>query len=118
MDEHGTSIINSFSRSPAPAISLDYELFAHFLDDADLTEDQKREFLEALWSIIIEFVALGFDVHPAQQAQLACGKLSQSRTNPPITGPDAVECEGPFLANDFSDATGGDSPQVAERIQK
>lgn len=53
------------------ALSLDTELYQHFLDDPALSEDAKREMLEALWSIIVDFVSLGFAVHPLQQA---CGK--------------------------------------------
>lgn len=41
--------------------------YLHYLDDEDLTEEQKYEFLENLWNIVSEFVALGFNVHPLQQ---------------------------------------------------
>ena len=32
------------------------------LGDLDITEDQKRELLETLWSIMRSFVEMGFDV--------------------------------------------------------
>ncbi len=49
----------------APRIlTLDIEKYQSYLDDADLTEDQKEEFLKALWSIIVAFVDLGFAVKP------------------------------------------------------
>lgn len=51
-----------------PQVSVDLQRYAHFLEDADLTEKQRREFLKALWSIICSFVELGFHVHPIQQA--------------------------------------------------
>lgn len=54
--------------SGKPKITLDIQAYEHFLEDADLSDDQRREFLEALWSIICSFVELGFGVHPAQQA--------------------------------------------------
>lgn len=65
-----------------PVIEVDYERYAHFLDDSDLSEDQKREFLQALWTIIVNFVDLGFGVHPLQQAgqnagQEACGQVDE-----------------------------------------
>ncbi len=49
------------------AIHIDYERYEKFLENADLTEQEKREFIDALWSIIMEFVSLGFGVHPLQQ---------------------------------------------------
>ncbi len=51
-----------------PSLTIDYELYWHYLDNSDLTDEQKREFLDALWSIIVSFVDLGFAVHPLQQA--------------------------------------------------
>ena len=119
MDETGTNIINNIiSRSPAPAVTLDYKLYEHFLEDTGLSEDQKREFLAALWSIICEFVAMGFEVHPVQQAQNACGRLGEARTNPPVLTENEVNCEGSILATDFKKAAGRDCPHVAGRIEE
>jgi hypothetical protein len=39
---------------------------ALFGEMTNLSEVQKREFLEALWSIVIAFVDMGFGVHPVQ----------------------------------------------------
>ena len=50
------------------ALSFDYEEYAPYLEDSDLTEEQKREFLETLWNIMVSFVDLGFGIHPIQQA--------------------------------------------------
>lgn len=49
-------------------LTVDVEKYQHFLDDADLSEAQKEEVLRALWSIICNFVELGYGVHPLQQA--------------------------------------------------
>ena len=51
--------------------TLDYEAYAPYLEDSNMSEAQKREFLETLWSIIVSFVDLGFGAHPIQQA---CGE--------------------------------------------
>ena len=75
--------------SSAP-LTLDFAAYAPYLEDTDMSEQQKREFLETLWSIIIGFVDLGFGVHPIQQA---CGK----------DGPN-----GKYLAPDLSDVIGSD----------
>jgi hypothetical protein len=57
---------------PAPAtrpvLTLDVSLYETYLAEGGLDEEQKREFLEALWTIIVGFVDLGFGIHPVQQA--------------------------------------------------
>lgn len=104
MDEIGTNTITTISRSPASAVTVDYDLYAHYLDDADLTEDQKREVLQAIWNIIVEFVSLGFGVHPAQQVEIACGKLFESAAKAAIPEPDALEYEDQHLTEKFENA--------------
>lgn len=75
-----------------PTLAVDVERYQEYLDGADLTDAQKQEFLQALWSIIVSFVELGFGVHPLQEV---CGKT------PKITGQgakaafDAVSSEQP-----------------------
>ncbi|MFD0917259.1 hypothetical protein ACFQ14_12635 [Pseudahrensia aquimaris] len=54
-------------RGTTPTLLIDYKKYESMLDESDLSEDQKREFLETLWSVIVGFVDLGFGVHPLQQ---------------------------------------------------
>lgn len=61
-----------------PCIVVDYERYAHFLDDTDLSEDDKRQFAQAIWSLIFDFVSLGFGVHPLQQARNGQDKSAKS----------------------------------------
>lgn len=51
-----------------PALFIDWDLYGQYLEDSDMSDDQKREFLETLWSIMVSFVDLGFGLHPTQQA--------------------------------------------------
>ncbi len=51
-----------------PALKLDVERYEKMLNDCDLTEEQRQEFLETIWTIIVGFVDLGYDIHPLQQA--------------------------------------------------
>ena len=51
-----------------PALTLDVALYERYLEDSDLTDDQKHAFLETLWSVIVTFVDLGFGIEPVQQA--------------------------------------------------
>jgi hypothetical protein len=71
--------------NPPPTLTLDVEYYQKYLDDSDLTEAQKTELLETLWAIICEFVMMGFNVHPVQQAQQSSGKDDLAGL-PPIHG--------------------------------
>ena len=66
MDEKGNELS---PKENQPGLTLDYELYQQYLDDSDLSEAQKQEFIETLWTIIVSFVELGFGVHPLQQAK-------------------------------------------------
>jgi len=52
-----------------PALTIDWELYGKYLDESDLSEEQKREFIETLWPIVVSFVDLGFGIPPLQQVQ-------------------------------------------------
>lgn len=54
-----------------PSLSIDWEAYLPFFEDEDIPDDQKQELIEALWSIVVSFVDLGFGVHPVQQV---CGQ--------------------------------------------
>ncbi|MEM6887559.1 MAG: hypothetical protein AAGA74_02215 [Pseudomonadota bacterium] len=46
----------------------DYAEFAHYLDGSEIPVDQRDEFLALLWSIMVQFAALGFGADTASQA--------------------------------------------------
>ena len=94
-------------------VTVDYEKYEWFLESADLSEDQKRQFIDALWQIIVGFVDLGFGVHPAQQAEKACGKLRENRLNRPLTAENEVEYKSKLLNKNFEDAADPESDLAA-----
>lgn len=49
-------------------LTFDPTPYLHHLAESDLTEAQKHELLETLWSIIVSFVDMGFRISPIQQA--------------------------------------------------
>jgi len=55
-------------RGQRPSLTIDYALYEKYLAESDWSENEKREFITTLWSIIVNFVDLGFGVHPLQQA--------------------------------------------------
>lgn len=48
-------------------MALDAEKYLPHFEDFDLTEDQKRATIEALWIIAESFADLAFGLHPSQQ---------------------------------------------------
>ncbi|GLQ25460.1 hypothetical protein [Sulfitobacter pacificus] len=67
-----TDVPPNFNPETAPpSLSIDWDAYLPFFEDEDISGDDKRELIEALWSIMVNFVDLGFGVHPLQQV---CGK--------------------------------------------
>jgi hypothetical protein len=62
----------SLARPTKPGLKVDWELYGEYLEASDLSEADKREFIETLWSIVVSFVDLGFGLHPTQQT---CGEV-------------------------------------------
>lgn len=80
------------------ALTLDVALYQGLLDDPDIEEADKMAFLEALWSIMVAFVDLGFDVGPAAKS---CGQVGQGDDPRPLPGPDAISLADRFgIEND------------------
>lgn len=92
-------------------LEVDIAKYQAMLDEPELTESEKRQFIEALWKILVTLIDLGFDLH---SAKVACGKL----------GPEAIEdCSAPrnmisledILTTKFDDAVsdngGGDKKE-------
>lgn len=65
---------------PRPTLSLDWEVYAAMLENSDMPLDQQRELIETLWSIVVMFVDLGFDLNPVQQI---CGQSEDALSDDP-----------------------------------
>lgn len=55
---------------PAPALRFDWTDWLPYLEDQDVPDEQKRELIETLWSIVVSFVDLGWQIKPASET---CG---------------------------------------------
>ena len=56
-------------QTPAsPALSLDPQEYLTFLDECDWSDQQKREFIQALWQIIVSVIEMNSGMHPVQLA--------------------------------------------------
>lgn len=47
-----------------PALRFDWTDWLPYLEDQDIPEEQKREIIETLWSIVVAFVDLGWQLNP------------------------------------------------------
>tara|TARA_X000001316_G_C893025_1_gene14023 strand:+ start:197 stop:526 length:330 start_codon:yes stop_codon:yes gene_type:complete len=58
------------------SVGIDTSKYEALLADAEISDEDKRELIQALWSIVSSFVKLGFGVHPAQLAmrERDCGQ--------------------------------------------
>lgn len=50
------------SKSIKQTLEIDINKYQHFLDDANIPQEQKEELLKSLWSIVCEFIKIGWDV--------------------------------------------------------
>lgn len=90
-----------------PVITVDYERYTHFLESSDLTEAQKQDLLQVIWEIVVEFVSLGFGIHPLQQAKLDCGKTTQPPPKSTLTADSNIYLDHSILNDVINTAPTG-----------
>jgi hypothetical protein len=82
------SLAKNFDASARPILTVDVRKYQSLIDDPNLGDAQKEEFLRALWSIVVTFVELGFGVLPLQEV---CGQDSEILSNSPKEAFDQVK---------------------------
>ena len=65
--EYETPTTDILKRKPTVEIDVDY--YQSIIDDPGVSEARKRELIAIIGRIVIQFIDIGFDVHPVQQAQ-------------------------------------------------
>lgn len=78
------------SRKAGQILEIDMERYTAMLDDPAMSEEHKKQVIEALWTIVVSFVELGYGVHPVQQA---CGKLAKKDNESGAADENALHCE-------------------------
>lgn len=66
----------------------DYDRYAPYITDLDLSPAEQRELLGVVWSIMTAFADMGFGIEPTQ---LICGWIEETRRTSANLGEDAVE---------------------------
>ena len=98
---------------PPPPVGVDLSAYRHFFDDSDIPEEQKEALLQALWSVMMAFVDLGFGVHPIQQA---CGQTGDPNDAPPKDPADPLYCDLKHLAQEQIKESGLTSRRSQEGV--
>lgn len=70
-----------------PSLTIDWAKYGAMLDEWDGSDDQKQELIATLWSIVVGFVDLGFDVQAAEEF---CGEPTDF---PAATSDDLLDCD-------------------------
>lgn len=83
--------------TPLGNIEIDYDLLGKELESSNLSEDEKKEFIDCICWIMLSFVDLGFGIEPAQLALLAGQSESDHKPPPTIPFVDMI------MASDLSD---------------
>ncbi|MDX2085738.1 MAG: hypothetical protein SFZ03_10175 [Candidatus Melainabacteria bacterium] len=73
------------------ALTLDVVLYQRYLENTHLDDLQKQELLQALWSVISEFIFLGFGLNSTQLIQDPCGQGEELSTENVKTHPVDVD---------------------------
>lgn len=88
-----------------PIITVDVERYEHFLENENLTPDQKEQLLQAIWSVVVECVSIGFGVHPLQQIENPCGQDTLEPQPSPQADDDLLYLDHQFIAEHFAHAS-------------
>ncbi len=98
-----------------PPLTFDAQEYWHFVEDYDMTDKAKHKLLEAIWSIVVEFVDIGFGVHPIQQA---CGKLDGRSSNAAILEPGMVDSLGNLIDDESKDKAEQETALAVQGVEK
>ncbi len=81
---HEVTLRKKFGETQGVNYTLDIKRYQKYLDASDLTEDQKREFIEILWGVVVQFVMLSGGNHPLQQSGMVWNGNQRMECDPAI----------------------------------
>jgi hypothetical protein len=64
-------IISGTETEENPTVSIDVKRFQRMIDDPNLSEEEKRQFVLSLWTLLITFVDLKFTLQAAEKSKLS-----------------------------------------------
>lgn len=96
---HAEALGMALEVAPKKTLQVDIEKYQAWLDDPDLSEENKDQIIRALWQIIMCFVDLGFGVAPLQEA---CGQVSEGEGFCGTAKQDVVKSKSHTLSENFN----------------
>lgn len=95
------------------ALFLDIGKYQHHLDHSGLSDEEKEDYLRAMWSLVVAFVDLGYDVLPTE----TCGEDGLPSPLAGLNEQELLDCSDPELNALFEEAAlaadrEGDVPHV------
>ncbi|MEM6467745.1 MAG: hypothetical protein AAF679_14770 [Pseudomonadota bacterium] len=99
--------INAARKPPRPSLAFNYKRYAPLLDDPDLTDDQKRECLETLWTLILSFIELGVSVSAdmvSDEPSNSCGQNGRASANSGKDGSNRLHSKNHIQSEDANGA--------------
>lgn len=87
--------------APRRSLQIDVAKYQAMIDDPALSDIEKRQFVEALGTILSAFVDLGFELH---ESQIICGKDRNAAEECCAGAPDMIELSE-FLRTKFESAS-------------
>ena len=111
--QHQVRALDTRPTSAPLSLEFDAAEFAHFLHETGWSDEQKAEYVTEIWNIMCQFVALGWGVHPVQQAQDTCGEIAEIRQASASLGADVVDSSHADLVRKFMRLSGGEPARGA-----
>ncbi len=71
-------------------LTIDVEHYQAYLDDMDIPDEKKRELVETIYSIVMQFVELGFGITTTHQALEAQKKHPRKQNSRPKQDSDTI----------------------------
>lgn len=102
--------------NPAKDMTLDLQAYLHHLDGLGLTEEEALTCLQQLYDVALQFVYLGFNIHPVQQAEKTCGKDAELPEKQPNSGQNEVSLLGQFIKENTADFTDRETERIGEGV--
>ena len=95
------------------ALTLDMEKYLGQLTDWEISEEQKRQFIRALWGLLVSCAKIGLKIHPLQKTTRTCGQLFSNSSKPASTAPNRVYLDDLISSEEISH-TGSDANSEKE----
>jgi len=68
-EKNTTDELTQAIRLDRPSIGIDVDYYQTVIDDPDISDAKKLELIEIIGALVINFIDIGFGVHPVQLAQ-------------------------------------------------